>query len=349
MISMLKEVGRGKRGARDLPYPEASRAAEWILDGTATPAQIGAFLVAERIKMESIDEIQAFIDVLRTRFPRYPLPGSLDCAGPYDGRNRTFMATLPTAFILSACGLPVALHGCRSLPPKWGMTLPDVLEALGIDVDALSEEDVQEAHRQGGVLFVPTERWLPELERLRAIREEIGLRTVFNTAEKWLRYTDASYMAVGIFHATVSDKSAELLTRQGVKRGIIIQGLEGSEDLGVEKPTRTILVRDGSQDLYIVDPQVLNLRGSFPETEWTPQRQAAVTLAVLQGNADDAYRNTVILNAAVRLWVAEKVESIEEGIYSATHTLQQGMAWKQFNRWRETLSRKASIPSNPAP
>lgn len=85
MFELLKEVGRGKRGARDLSYEEARKGAEWILAGAATPAQIGAFLIAERIKMQSADEIYGFVEACRTRSFQYPIRGSLDCAGPYDG------------------------------------------------------------------------------------------------------------------------------------------------------------------------------------------------------------------------------------------------------------------------
>ena len=98
MISLLKEVGRGKRGARDLTYEEASQAAELILTGAATQAQMGAFLVAERIKMESPDEIKAFIHALRQRINTYPMPGSMDCAGPYDGRYAHIHRDLADSF-----------------------------------------------------------------------------------------------------------------------------------------------------------------------------------------------------------------------------------------------------------
>lgn len=121
MINILKEVARGKRGARDLSYDEAYYAAESILGQTASPVQIGAFLIAERIKLESIEELEAFVTVCRKVAHREPVQQGLDCAGPYDGRTNSFVATFPTAFLLSAAGVPVTLHGSRSLPPKWGV------------------------------------------------------------------------------------------------------------------------------------------------------------------------------------------------------------------------------------
>jgi anthranilate phosphoribosyltransferase len=403
MISLLKEVGRGKRGARDLTYEEARQAAELIVGGEATPAQIGAFLVAERIKMESLEELRAFIDVLRAWTRLHPVPGSFDCAGPYDGRTRTFMATLPTAFVLAACGMPATLHGSAAMPPKWGVTLPDVLKELtGIAVDkstrngtntgvgadadagarsatdASAVDDANAGVRNGadagavggagvggdtgsgidaargaearfgadpllsasdasGFLFVPSEVWCPPLARLRGIREELGLRTVFNTAEKLLRYSDSTYMAAGVFHGTVFEKVAKLVMDIGVKRGLIVQGMEGSEDIGVDKRTRTYLIQDGASDLFVVDPEQFGLQVEVPEGDWTAARQAKTAAAVLGGEAELPYMNMVLLNSAVRLWIGEKAGSIEEGVYAARAALDEGRALAAFERWKAAL------------
>ncbi|OPH48641.1 anthranilate phosphoribosyltransferase [Paenibacillus ferrarius] len=337
MISLLKEVGRGKRGARDLTYEEAAQAAELIITGAATQAQMGAFLVAERIKMESPDEIKAFIHALRKRTKAYPIPGSIDCAGPYDGRTRTFIATLPTAFVLAACGLPATLHGSPSMPPKWGITLSDVLAALGVPVLAASREALISAAARTGFLFTPTESWCPPLGELRVLRQELGLRTVFNTAEKLLRFTEAPYMAVGVFHGTVFEKITNLLIELGVSQGIVVQGMEGSEDLSVDKRTRTYLIQDGVSELFIVDPEIYELMVEVPEVEWTAQLQGETALAVLRGDAELPYLNMVLLNSAVRLWVSQKAGSIEEGIYLARHAIEQGTALQKYNEWTEAI------------
>ncbi|MFC0212684.1 anthranilate phosphoribosyltransferase [Paenibacillus chartarius] len=342
MITLLKEVGRGKRGARDLTYEEARQAAELIVNGEATPAQIGAFLVAERIKMESIEELRAFIDALRERTTLHPVPGSLDCAGPYDGRTRSFIATLPTAFVLAANGLPVTLHGSAPLPPKWGVTLPDVLRELGVNAGALTAAAATAAAGSSGFLFVPSEAWCPPLAKLRGIREELGLRTSFNTAEKLLRFSESTCMAVGVFHGTVFEKVAKLVMELGVKRGMIIQGVEGSEDVGVEKRTRTYLIQDGASDLFVVDPEHYELQVDVPELEWTAAKQAEMTMSVLEGKAELPYLNMVLLNSAVRLWIGEKVGSIEEGIYRARGVIDDGLALSAFRTWKAKAAGQAS-------
>ncbi|HZG58765.1 anthranilate phosphoribosyltransferase [Paenibacillus sp.] len=336
MIELLKEVGRGKRGARDLTFDEAALAAERILEGQATDAQIGAFLVAERIKMESTDEIAAFAEALRRGSLKHPMEGAIDCAGPYDGRTKSFYATLPTAFVLAACGVPATLHGSQPLPPKWGVTLPDVIAQWGVDVAAEAGlERLLRAADASGFLFVPAELGCPKLARVRDIRTQLGLRTVFNSAEKLVRYSDAPYLAFGVFHGTVFEKMAQLVARLGYRRAIIVQGSEGSEDLPVHKRSRLYLVQDGAAELMIVDPEVYQLQGEPEETDWTAERQAATAVAVLQGAAPLPYTDMTILNAGVRLWLTGAAGTIDEGLDLARVTLSSGQALKKYAQWLE--------------
>jgi anthranilate phosphoribosyltransferase len=169
------------------------------------------------------------------------------CADPYDGRTRTFVVTLPTAFVLAACGLPATLHSAKSLPPKWGITLMDILQALKVPA------------------------------------------------------------------------------------------AEGSEDLAVDKRTRTYVIRNGVSELFIVDPEMFELLVEVPAVEWTAELQAQTILSVLRGEAELPYLNAVLLNSAVRLWIGEKAGSIEEGIYLARHAIEQGHALKKYQEWTEAL------------
>lgn len=345
MFAFLKEVGRGKRGAKDLSYEQAREAADMFVNGTATPAQMGAFLMAERIKMETDDEIVAFVDAYRQTIAPVSFPPGIDCAGPYDGRRTSFMATFPAAFVLAACGLPVTLHGSPSLPPKWGITLTDVLAAKGMDLAAIAKDELLAAAGQSGVLFVPTEAWCPALQHMRKLRLEIGVRTVFNTVEKLMRVSNAPYMAIGIYHGTVFEKVAQLLLRVGVERGIVVQGMEGSEDVTVAKPTRTLIVDNGDYGAYLVDPAVLGLQADIPEMDWTPKLQLQTAEAVLNNEADPAFRNMVLLNSGLRLWVTKQANTLEEGVSLARQALDEGRARQHYDRWLSAVLPKDAVPS----
>ncbi|WP_138754433.1 anthranilate phosphoribosyltransferase [Paenibacillus sinopodophylli] len=344
MINLLKEVGRGKRGARDLSYEESLQAANAILELKATPAQIGAFFVAERIKMESVEEIEAFVNVCRKHAHRAPIQQGLDCAGPYDGRKKSFYATFATSFLLAAAGLPITLHGSASLPPKWGITLHDLLRESGINVELLSKDQIVQAAKETGVLYVPAEEWCPPLKALRSIRIELDMRTVLNTAEKLIDYSHSPYLIFGVYHNTVFERMAKLANNLNYKKALIVQGTEGSEDLFIERPTRTYFVEDGQSQLNIIDPDAYGLETAVPVVDWTPAEQVKETEAVLQGRGHIAFANQVLLNAAVRLQLAEKVDSIEEGLYTCKDLLDSGAPWEIYRKWQTVMRSQSAQP-----
>lgn len=385
MIDLLKEVARGKRGARDLDYGESLEAAEAIVGGRATPAQIGAFLIAERLKLESAEELEAFVSVLRRHAYRECRKPGIDFAGPYDGRQKTFWASLPTAFVTAAAGVPVTLHGSAPLPPKYGVVLHDVLRAAGIDPLRLSRADAIAAADAGGlspqaggagseaangaagaarsgegklggrsgtagsgsaagVLFADSAAWCPPLGRLHGIREELGMRTLFNTAEKLIDYACSPYLVLSVFHNTVIDRLARLVGRLGYRKAIIVQGTEGSEDVFIHRPTRIHTVESGRCELDLLDPEVYGLDTELPEDEgdWTARRQLDMLEAVLQGGGPMAYYNQTLLNTAVRLHLAGIVGSVEEGLYTAKPLLDDGSAWNVYESWRNALRQASS-------
>ncbi|MCA0757734.1 anthranilate phosphoribosyltransferase [Paenibacillus sp. N4] len=337
ITNLLKEVGRGKRGARDLSYEEALLAAESILEMKATPAQIGAFFIAERIKMESVEELEAFVEVCRKHAYRAPVHRGLDCAGPYDGRSKSFIATFPTSFLLASAGLPVTLHGAASLPPKWGITLHDLLLEADIAPHLLSREQIVNAAAETGVLYVPAEEWCPPLKALRPIREELGMRTVLNTAEKLIDYGHSPFLVFGVYHNTVFERMAKLSQNLGYSKALIVQGADGSEDLHIDRPSRTYIVENGEARLHVIDPDAYGLETQVPEAAWTPAEQLRAAEAVLQGRGHLAFTNQVLLNGAARLQLAAKVDSIEEGVYTCKDLLDSGAAWELYSKWRNVM------------
>ncbi|AJY76013.1 anthranilate phosphoribosyltransferase [Paenibacillus beijingensis] len=335
MINLLKEVARGKRGARDLSMEESLQAAEWIMTRKATPAQIGAFFIAERIKMESVEELEAFVTVLRKHAERAPVRKGIDCAGPYDGRKKSFMATFPTAFVLAAAGLPVTLHSAPSLPPKWGTTLLDLLLEMGIDAQRMQKDALIRVAEATGVLFVPAEMWCPPLKELRSIREELGMRTVLNSAEKLVNYSGSPYIVYGVYHNTVFERMSKLIQNLQYEKALIVQGPEGSEDMFIDRATRTYIVDGGEPRLHVVNPDEYGLETPLPEKEngWTAADQLRVTEEVLRGEAHMAFTNQVMLCGAVRLHLAGRVGSVEEGVYTCKSLLDSGAALDIFRTW----------------
>ncbi|MCL6488988.1 anthranilate phosphoribosyltransferase [Alicyclobacillus mali (ex Roth et al. 2021)] len=320
----LREVGRGAKGARDLSYDEAYAAANEILDGRATDAQIGAFFMAERMKGESVDELHAFVRALSDRNPPPLLAekGVLDCAGPYDGRAKSFAATIPSAIVLIACGVPVFLHAPEALPPKHGVSIKSVVQVLGLPVG-------RGGQRAGSFLFVDPEEIHVSLRALRGIREQLGVRTLLNTVEKLLNLSGADYLVTGVFHGTAMEKVAELAARLPYRRVMVVQGVDGSEDLPIHRASAVSVVEGGRVIRHRVDPEALGLKSAVGSVQLTPAEHAAHAEAILCGK-EDPFRNMVLLNAGARLWLVERAQSMEEGIEIAQDTLDSGRAWELF-------------------
>lgn len=194
------------------------------------------------VEAEAAAELEAFVNVCRKYAHRFPMQEGIDLAGPYDGRKSSFIATFATAFLLAADGIPVTMHGSAPLPPKWGITLPLLLQEMGVTSENMTRETSIHAAKLTGVLFAASEQWCSPLRELRTIREELGLRTVLNTIEKLVDYGASPYIVFGVFHNTVFDKTAKLMQKLNYRRALIVQGGEGSEDLFIDRPGLTCLL-----------------------------------------------------------------------------------------------------------
>lgn len=336
---LLKDVARGQRGARDLNREEAAEAADAMMRLEATPAQIGAFLIAERIKTESVEELQGFIEASRRYSRRTSIIQGIDCAGPYAGRKKSFYASFPAAFVLAALDVPVVLHGADSLPPKWGVTLLDLLLHKEIHLASFLPSDMEQIAAKTGILLVATEQWCPPLAQLRPIRLELGMRTVFNTVEKLLDTGSSPYLLLGVFHNVVFERLAKLLQGLGYPRCLIVQGAEGSEDLYADRPTRVYWVDQEGARKEIIDPKAygLNTTNPDPEIKWDAAQQVTVAEQVLQGTADPAFQSQVWLNTALRLQLAGRVSSMEEGIALSQQAIADGRAMAKYEEVMQLL------------
>ncbi|MFC4767470.1 anthranilate phosphoribosyltransferase [Effusibacillus consociatus] len=333
MQQFLKEVGRGKKGAKDLPFELAKEAADRIFDGEATDAQIGAFFIAERVKSETVEELLAFIESGRERAQKvtHGQKGLLDCAGPYDGRAKSFAATIPVAAVLAAAGVPVVLHGSLSLPPKFGVSLREILQQVGVPVEAHAEQ-IGNMIDRNNIAFIETENYCPPLRQLRKIREDLGVRTLLNTVEKFLNVAAAEYLVAGVFHTSALEKAAELTITLGYRKAMVVQGIDGSEDIPTNRPSALYIIQDGTMEKHLVNPKDYGLAEDAAPVKLTTADQASHVLEVLQGGRQ--YRNMVLLNSALRLWLTGHAGDISEGIEIAGSVLDSGKAWAKFSEWR---------------
>jgi anthranilate phosphoribosyltransferase len=345
MKQFIKEVARGKKGSRDLSYEEATEAAQLIVEGNVTDAQLAALLIAERLKGESADEVIAFVQQFRAASSRINVPSTVqrklvDFAGPYNGR-KTFAATIPVALLLAEQGTPVYLHSSDSLPPKKGTALKDIVKLLDIPVD-LSAEQVGQSIESTNIGFAWTEKLSPPLALIRRVREEIGVRSFINTVEKALNLADSHSVMVGIFHKTVVDLNVAILRALGFEKSYIVQGAEGSEDLPIHRKSFLYEVTQEDVRSFDLDPEDYGCkhRKDPEKEEITLEQQVSIIQRILDGEASeelDYYRNQVLYNAGVRYFLFRHVPSIEEGIALAKQQLQRKKGAAQLQAWRSHL------------
>lgn len=335
---LLKEVARGRKGARDLNLSEAQQAAQLLISGTASAAQTGAFFASLRIKTESVDELRAFSDTLReqlllpSEFAWHDSCG-LDAVGPFDGRSQSLYATIGATLIVHALGLPILLQGLRTaLPPKKGLCLADVLLQLGISLPS-SPQATRSQYGRLGISFADIEMLCPPLKRLRPLREELGFRTLLNTVEKTLNPSRNQGLIIGVYHRTQLEPIRSLASSLSYSRVLIVQGTEGSEDIYAHRPSVVWRIVGRHAEEHTIDPRSLNLSNTVNRAAFTLDDQREMLLSILAGD-DHPYRDIVVLNAAVRLWLMDRVASWQEGVEEARYALDRHLAWESYNRWR---------------
>ena len=307
---------------------EARAAIELILDGGATPAQAGGFLLLQRYKGESVDELLGFCEAYRSRASliRPAVEGLLDIGSPYDGRKKSIVVSPASAIVAAAAGVPVVMHGEKDLGPKHGVPVGDVLEALGVDTDA-EPAAVQRAIETDGLGYMHQARFVPDVARMRQLREEVALRTVFATVEKVANLAGASYSVIGLAHLPYKDKMLEAAAANGFKRVLLVQGIEGNEDVPTSRACRAFLRENGETTELRIDAAEYGLQPATQEemAGGDARHNAEIAERILSGEKG-AFRDLITLNAGVRLWLAERAPDIGAGLEMAREAIDSGAA-----------------------
>lgn len=329
MRMYLRTMGQGARAGRDLTREEARDAAGIILDQSATMAQMGGFLLLQRFKGESADELVGFAEAVKERANviRPNVAGALDIGSPYDGRKKSVVISAASSIVAAATGVPVFMHGEKGLGPKHGVPIGDVLEALGVDIDATPEEAGSRLETHG-IAYLRQSRFAPSLFALRDLREEVALRTLFATVEKICNPASSGYSIIGLAHLPYMPKMLAAASVMGFKRVLVIRGIEGNEDAPTSAPCRTFLWSgDGEPEEMKIDASEYGLQRATKEemAGGSAAENAAIAERILAGERG-AHRDLVLLNAGIRTWLAERAPSIPDGIDLARQAIDSGAA-----------------------
>ena len=299
---LLAKVGSGEHTSTGLNRQEACESLDLMLAGEATEAQIGAFLIAHRIRRPLPIELTGMLDSYRTHGPRLITPGRRAlCFGvPYDGRTRTAPLLPLVALLLSAAGQPVVMHGGDPMPVKYGATLEELFGVLGLNWRGLSLEAVQTRLERHGLALTNQPDHFPGAERLVQVRAEIGKRPPLASLELlWTPHEGEHLLVSGFVHPPTESRGWEALTAAGETDVLMVKGLEGSTDLPTTRAGICSRLRHGEPERVLLHPRDHGIEApevAFEGLEaWREQ-----ALAALAG--EGALAAALRWNLGVMLW-----------------------------------------------
>lgn len=331
---MIKEaIEKLTRGA-DLAEEEAAQIMEEIMTGEATPAQFGAFVIALRLKGETVDEMTGLATVMRAKSLKVDFRGpSVDTCGTGGDDRGTFNISTVAAFVVAGAGIAVAKHGNRAMTSKSGSA--DVLEKQGVKID-LGPVGVKKCMEEAGIGFMFAPRFHPAMKFAVQPRREIGVRTVFNILGPLTNPAGAKAQVLGVPTDAVGEKMVQVLQRLGSERVLVVHADDGLDEISLNGTTNVWELRDGAVRHYQVSAEDLGLGVASLDAlaGGSVEENAEIMTAVLSGESG-ARRDVVVANAAGGILVGGKAADLQEGVRVAQESIDSGNAMKRLEGLRE--------------
>jgi anthranilate phosphoribosyltransferase len=350
---MLKTAIQKVVDGENLSEKEMEAAMDVIMSGQATPAQIGAFITALRLKGETIEEITGAARVMRrkvTKIAASSVSVSIDrdeinldletivdtCGTGGDGTN-TFNVSTTTAFVVAGCGLRVAKHGNRSVSSLCGSA--DVIERLGVNLE-VPPHVVEECLNQVGIGFLYAPALHGAMKYAIGPRREIGIRSIFNILGPLTNPAGANVQVLGVYDKKLTSVLAEVLNRLGSRSAFVVHGEDSLDEISITGPTVVSELKNGKVDTYTIEPEDFGLpRASISDIRGgDAEKNARIVLEVLQGELS-ARRDIVLLNAAAALVAAGRVNDFREGIKQAADAITNGNALKKLENLKQITNK----------
>ena len=296
-----------------------------IMEGEATPSQIGAFLMGMRVKGETVGEIAAAVSILREKMVKVEAPEDvIDIVGTGGDGAETLNISTAASIVVAALGVPVAKHGNRALSSKSGAS--DVLQALGIKID-LAPEKISQCIREAGIGFMFAPAHHPALKHVGPSRVEMGVRTMFNLLGPQANPAGARRYMMGVYAKNwVEPVAAALLANRAIAAWVV-HGADGLDELSTTGASFVATVKNGDLRSFEVTPEEAGLkRASLSDLKGgDPAYNAGRLRALLKGERDP-YRDVVLYNAAAALIVADRAETLKDGVRLAAQAVDEGKA-----------------------
>ncbi len=334
---MIKEAIVKIVSKEDLTYDEAFTVMNEIMSGETTPTQNAAFLAAlsaKSARAETTDEIAGCAAAMRSHATRVETGMEvLEIVGTGGDNAGSFNISTTTAIIAAAAGIKVAKHGNRAASSMCGTA--DCLEALGVNIDQDPEKCV-EMLEKAGMCFFFAQKYHSSMKYVGAIRRELGFRTVFNILGPLTNPASPTMQLLGVYDDYLVEPLAQVLVNLGVKRGMVVYGMDKLDEISLSAPTKICEIKDGWFKSTVITPEQFGFKTCAKEElkGGTPEENAAITREIL-GGKKGAKRDAVLLNAGAALYLGGKAESMQDGVKLAAGIIDSGKALQTLQKMIE--------------
>ena len=338
---MIKEAIVKIVNKEDLTYDEAYSVMNEIMSGETTPTQNAAFLASlstKSARAETTDEIAGCAAAMRDHATKVETGMDIfEIVGTGGDNAHSFNISTSSAIVAAAGGFKVAKHGNRAASSKCGTA--DCLEALGVNINQSPARCV-ELLNEVGMCFFFAQKYHTSMKYVGAIRKELGVRTVFNILGPLTNPGKPTMQLLGVYDEYLVEPLSQVLVSLGIKRGMVVYGMDKLDEISMSAPTRISEIRDGWYKTYTITPEDFGLTRCTKDdlVGGTPEENANITLDILKG-AKGPKRDAVLLNAGASLYIGGKAETFADGIKLAAEIIDSGKALETLNKFIEVSNR----------
>ena len=338
----FKQIISGLADGEILNRDDARAAFQYMMDGDASGPQIGAFLMALRVRGESIEELTGAVETMRSKALSIKAPiGAVDTCGTGGDTAGTYNISTAAAIVLAACGVPVAKHGNRAVSSKSGSA--DVLETLGINIDA-DMIIVNRCLNELGLSFLMATRHHSAARHVGPARASLGTRTIFNLIGPLANPAETKFQVIGVFDKKWNRPMAEVLGRLGSEHVWVVTGSDGLDEITITGETHVAEFKDGKINEFTVSPEDADLKRSpLSEIEGGDAEYNAEAILSLLDGKKNAYRDIVLLNTAAALIVSGNAKDLKDGARIAAEAIDSGKAKEKLEKWIELSNEEVPV------
>ncbi|MDF2902643.1 MAG: trpD [Bacillus sp. (in: firmicutes)] len=317
---------------RSLSELEMENAVKQLFSEEVSDSEMAAFIIGLKMKGETVDEIIGLVNVMREYALPFTnkFPNVIDNCGTGGDGSKSFNISTTSAFVMAGVGIPVAKHGNRSISSKTGSA--DVLENLGINLN-LSPKASQDILDKIGISFLFAPNVHPKVKRIMKVRQDLRIPTIFNLIGPLTNPINLDYQLLGIYRRDLLDLFATVLLKLGRKRAVVLNGAGFMDEASLQGDNHLVIVDNGTITNKILHPEEVGLSvyNNLEIVGGDAKVNADILMRVLKGEKG-VYRDTVLLNAGIGIYTAQKADSIKQGIHKAKESIDSGAALSKLEQ-----------------